>query len=160
VTVPLAVLAAFSVAAGWGEAPFLALLHGALADTAEEAGGNALALWAAAASLAGIAAAYFLFLRAPGALARLARAHSAAVLRRLWHAGWGFDHLYDRLLVRPFLWMARADRNDFMDIPYQQTAGAARFLHRGLSLTQTGQVRWYAAGIGLGAVVALAVVIW
>jgi NADH-quinone oxidoreductase subunit L len=160
VTVPLAVLAVFSVAAGWVETPFVAILHGALPETAGEASGTALALWAAAASLAGIAAAYFLFLRAPGAVTRLASVHSAAVLRRLWRAGWGFDHLYDRLLVRPFLWMARADRNDFMDIPYQQTAGTARFLHRGLSLTQTGRVRWYAAGIAAGAVVALAVAIW
>jgi NADH-quinone oxidoreductase subunit L len=158
-TVPLVVLAVFSVAAGWGEGPFLALLRGALPD-APARGGVSLALWAAVASLAGIGAAYSLYLRAPAVRQRLVSVPLIAALHRLWRAGWGFDRLYERLLVRPFQWMARVNQTDFMDIPYRQAAAAARLLHRGLSLTQTGQVRWYAAGMGIGAVVAMAVALW
>ena len=35
----------------------------------------------------------------------------------------------------------------------------SQWLHRHLALTQTGRVRWYAAGIALGAVIILGIVL-
>ena len=34
------------------------------------------------------------------------------MLHRLWFANWGFDWLYDVLLVRPYKWFARINKND------------------------------------------------
>ena len=35
------------------------------------------------------------------------RAPMTGFLQQLWFTGWGFDWIYDRLLVRPFLWVTR-----------------------------------------------------
>ena len=43
---------------------------------------------------------------------------------------------------------------------YQGIARLNEILHRLLSLTQTGKVRWYAMGIAFGAVVTIAVVVF
>ncbi|MBC7861103.1 MAG: NADH-quinone oxidoreductase subunit L, partial [Burkholderiaceae bacterium] len=77
----------------------------------------------------------------------------AAALRAFWQAGWGFDTLYDRILVRPYLWLARLWRADPLDAPYDGAAALSRLLYRGLSATQSGQLRHYAAAIAAGAVV-------
>jgi NADH-quinone oxidoreductase subunit L len=110
-----------------------------------------------AASLAGVALAYLLYVRRPQAAAAIAR--RADLLRRLWLAGWGFDWLYDRLLVRPFVWIAAVNRDDAVDSFFDGIAWTARAMHRAMSLTQTGRLRWYAAAIALAAVIALGIVV-
>jgi NADH-quinone oxidoreductase subunit L len=74
--------------------------------------------------------------------------------------GWGFDRLYDHLIVQPYVWIARADKDDFIDLIYDAIAALVRGLYRVASRTQTGQLRWYATGIALGAVIMLAIVVW
>lgn len=113
-----------------------------------------------AASLAGIYAAYLLFQRKLHFMEKISKIHAGEALRRFWFAGWGFDWLYDRVFVRPFLWMARANRDDFIDLIYGGAAWYSRFFHRGLSLTQSGKVRWYAMGITLGAVITIGLVVF
>ncbi len=164
---PLIVLAVLSVAGGWLELPpllgeltlFSNFVHTALPPIPiVHAAGNIeliLSLLAAAASLAGIALAYLLFLRHPRALEQFSQSTSAAALRAFWHADWGFDALYDRLFVHPWLWLARVDRYDIIDTLFGGLAQLCRFLYRGLSATQTGQVRRYAAGIVVGSIVIL-----
>jgi NADH-quinone oxidoreductase subunit L len=90
--------------------------------------------------------------------------------------GWGFDRFYAFLFVRPYLWLASADRHDVIDNIYRIAfsctlrwlqkidrhdvidkicSGLAElclFLHRGLSATQSGQVRRYAAAIAAGSI--------
>ncbi|QNI33461.1 NADH-quinone oxidoreductase subunit L [Alloacidobacterium dinghuense] len=78
-------------------------------------------------------------------------------LQELWFAGWGFDWIYDRLLVRPFLWVARQIRRDPADLPIRGLGQAAMLGNRALRLTQTGRVRWYAAGLAMGTAAILAV---
>ena len=75
---------------------------------------------------------------------------------RLWVTGWGFDWCYDWLVTRPFLWLARINRDDVIDTIYTGTAGLSRFSHRLLSRTQSGQLRRYAAMIAAGSVVIVA----
>lgn len=170
-TVPLVVLSVLSIIGGFVEIPpslghvplFSELLAPTLPHDAapEPATGTQLMLLlaASAASLLGIYVAYRRFLRGARPLEAAAGAPAATALQRLWFEGWGFDRLYDRLFVRPFMRTAQANRNDVVDAFYEGVALANRSLHHLLSWTQTGRVRWYAAGIAAGAagVVALAV---
>ena len=78
-------------------------------------------------------------------------------LQQLWLSGWGFDWIYDRLLVRPFLWVTRESGSDLADVPIRGLGKIAMLGNRALRLTQTGRVRWYAAGLAMGTVALLAV---
>jgi NADH-quinone oxidoreductase subunit L len=79
------------------------------------------------------------------------------ILQQLWLAGWGFDLIYDRLLVRPFLWLARQTKRDPADVPIHGLGEIAMLGNRALRVTQTGRVRWYAAGLAMGTVALLAI---
>jgi NADH-quinone oxidoreductase subunit L len=168
---PLVVLAAFSIVAGFVQMPegmgdvqlFAGFVKPVLPAAPIEPGAGspelALGLAAAAASLLGILAAWWLFLARPALIESAVRSPVGAALHKLWFAGWGFDRLYDVLLVRPLVWLARVNRADFIDGFYRAIAAAADGLHLVLRLTQTGHVRWYAAGVAFGAIVAIAVLV-
>lgn len=168
---PLVVLAVLSIVGGWVEVPrtlghvtlFTDVVHTALPPphTAHAGMGTELALQiiTGAVSLLGIAAAYALFLRRPGAVSGLTRAAWGAALYRWWGAGWGFDWLYDRVVVSPFVWLARMNREDYLDLLSRGTARLSQRAHGALSRTQTGQVRWYAASIAAGAVLVVALMV-
>jgi NADH-quinone oxidoreductase subunit L len=169
--VPLAVLSVLSLAAGFVEMPaalggrpifseFLRAVFPSGAAGGAGAGTEAtLQVVAGAVSLAGVAVAYLFFLRRRDWAERLAGAPLASALRRWWLAGWGFDWVYDWLLVRPFVWIARANRRDVIDFIFIGIARLAEFLWRVLSATQTGQVRWYAMGVAIGAAVLIALAV-
>lgn len=164
-TVPLIVLSVLSLVGGWIElSPLLGNLslfsdfvQQALPPTriVHDAGGLELILelLAAAASLGGMYVAYLLFLRHPRWLGQLMQAAPFSALRTFLHAGWGFDWLYDRLFVRPYLWLARVDQHDVIDSFYAGAAQLCLFFYRGLSATQTGQMRRYATAIAAGAII-------
>jgi NADH-quinone oxidoreductase subunit L len=77
-----------------------------------------------------------------------------------WFGGWGFDWAYDRLFVRPLLWLANVSRDDLVEPAVKGIAAANRGAWRLLSQSQTGLVRLYAAAAGLGIVVLLAIVVF
>jgi len=56
-------------------------------------------------------------------------------------------------------WFARIDKNDFIDRFYTGIARLNQLAWRVLSRTETGRLRWYAAGIAAGSVVFIAVVL-
>jgi NADH-quinone oxidoreductase subunit L len=85
------------------------------------------------------------------------RVPAQGFLQQLWFSGWGFDWLYDRLLVRPFQWLTRRSARDLVDVPIRGLAQIAVLAHRGLQRTQTGRLRWYAMGLAMGTVVILAI---
>jgi NADH-quinone oxidoreductase subunit L len=105
--------------------------------------------------VAGVAAAWWLCLRAPGLAAHIAQRRACAALHRLLLAGWGFDTLYDSLFVRPFVSAARLNRDDFVDLVYGGLAWCSAQLSGRLVETQSGMIRRYAVGVLLGTVVAL-----
>jgi NADH-quinone oxidoreductase subunit L len=168
---PLVVLAAFSIVGGFVQMPegmgdvqlFAGFVKPVLPAAPIEPGVGgptlALGLAAAAASLLGILAAWWLFLARPALIESAVRSPIGAALHKLWFEGWGFDRLYDLLLVRPLVWLARVNRADFIDGFYRAIAAAGDGLHLVLRLTQTGHVRWYAAGVAFGAIVAIAVLV-
>ena len=131
ITIPLVVLAAFSLVGGWIETPpFLGnltlfsdfvqhtlpptqIVHDSKNDE------TILELLAIAASLGSIALAYLLFLRYPAFLHGLMLIPALARIREFWHFGWGFDSFYEFLFVRPYLWLAHVDQRDVIDDIYR-----------------------------------------
>ena len=79
-------------------------------------------------------------------------------LHQWWFADWGFDWIYDKLFVQPFIWASEINKTDFVDAFYTSVAWLAELSYRGLSRTETGRVRWYAAGMAAGSVIFLGVV--
>ncbi|HET7062269.1 MAG TPA: NADH-quinone oxidoreductase subunit L [Nitrosospira sp.] len=163
-SVPMLILAALSIAGGWIETPpflgnltlFSNFVRHALPATqfihGDESGRTELILelLAISASLAGIFLAYLLFLRYPAFLHGLMLMPALARLRKFWHYGWDFDRLYDVLFVRPYIWLARSNQGDVIDNVYSGVARLCLAFYRGLSATQTGLVRQYAAAIAAG----------
>ncbi len=70
------------------------------------------------------------------------------------------DWLYERLFVRPVIWVARVDKGDFVDSLYTGIAGLTKLCYRGVRKTETGRIRWYAAGIAAGSIIFLAIVLF
>ena len=58
------------------------------------------------------------------------------------------------------MWFVRVNKQDVVDSLYKFIAWMMRLLHLLLSLTQTGRVQWYAAGIALGVVVIVGLGVW
>ena len=79
-------------------------------------------------------------------------------LRRFWKSGWAFDWIYDRVFVQPFLWVARVNKGDVVDLVFRITAAVTRGFHHVGALTQTGRLRWYAANMAIGLIVVVVIV--
>lgn len=101
-----------------------------------------------------------MFARSRTAAAAILDAPAVTMVRRFWFAGWGFDWLYDRLFVRPLVWLAHADRNDVIDRIFDGLAWSTRAGWRALARTETGLLRWYAAGITIGALAMTALALY
>ncbi|CAL1239817.1 NADH-quinone oxidoreductase subunit L [Candidatus Methylocalor cossyra] len=104
----------------------------------------------------GIALAVAFYLTHTWSAEQLVRTDWGSALQRYWASGWGLDWLYGLLLIQPFRWLAEANRADVLDDLYQGVAAASRFGHRALAATQNGRLRWYAAGLASGALLAIA----
>lgn len=171
--VPLITLAVFSVVGGFieipetlGNLPVLSgFLHSALpaelvsyADPLME--GNVQFI-ASLVSLIGIIFAYRVFLHSPqhtGHMEKIMLSPVTAAIKNFFFLGWNFDLLYDKFIVQPFVRGARFNRKDFIDIVPRGITVLSRALNSVLSLTQSGKVRWYAAGIGIGVVIVIGIV--
>lgn len=170
IALPLIVLSVLSITGGWvelpptlGDAPlFSAQLHHALPASVVHLDASVermLQIFTSAISLLGIALAYWLFWRKPRTAASVAAAPGAALLRRFWFSGWGFDWLYERLIVRPFIAIARLNRHDVVDTLYHGIAFVCQVIHYTLSNTQNGRLRWYTAGVAGGSVLVVALMV-
>jgi NADH-quinone oxidoreductase subunit L len=76
-------------------------------------------------------------------------------MHRLWFAGWGFDRIYDLLLVHPYVRLARINRCDVIDLVYRGIGRISQMAWRGLIITENGRARSYAMGIALGAAIVI-----
>ena len=167
--IPLVILAILSLVAGFLEMPrslgnvaffsqFISTALPPVPETGEGMGAeHILQILAIAASLGGIALASLLFLGRRQFVEGLARTEPGGAVHRFWFSGWGFDWLYDALLVRPFLWLAEVNRGDILDAPSRGVAQASLWSYRALRSSQTGQLRWYAAAIAAVAVLIVAI---
>jgi NADH-quinone oxidoreductase subunit L len=111
-------------------------------------------------ALLGVAIAYVVFVPRPRVVARMIESPVSVALQRFWAVGWGFDWLYDRTLTRPFLWIARINRSDFIDGFYTGLARMSEAGYRLLSRSETGRVRWYAAAVAFGSATLILVAVF
>jgi NADH-quinone oxidoreductase subunit L len=167
---PLIILAVLSIIGGFVEQPetlgnlplFSNFLRTVFSVKAVEpgVGEEMLQIIASIVSLAGVFVAYLFFVRVPQYADRIARIRMFESIRIFWLAGWDFDAMYDHLLIRPFMWLTRTSRHDFIDSFYSIITALNRMLSTMLSKTQTGNIRWYAMGMVVGAVVFLGIVMF
>ncbi len=169
--VPLFTLALFSVVSGFIELPetlgnlplFSEFLQGTFSDASPPATGVMtelmLQITAGTVSIIGVLIAYVLFLRNRQFIQKVVQTVIGNAVHCFLLAGWGFDALYDALFVRPFVRAAEINKNDFIDFIYRGIALLNKLMHYLLSRLQTGMVRWYAAGIGIGAIITIGFVV-
>ncbi|MDZ7853804.1 MAG: NADH-quinone oxidoreductase subunit L [Halomonas sp.] len=159
---PLIVLAVLSTFLGaWIEPPLSGVLPSGAGAEAHGMGHTALGIVAAVVSLSGVAIAAWLYLARQQWLAERVAGGWEARLWRLWNHAWGFDIAYDRLFVRPYRGLVRLLRHDLFDRFLLLAGWLSWVLHRGLSATQTGRLRFYAGMMATGvALVLLVLVLW
>ena len=154
---PLAVLLVFSTFVGGMIHPPLAdVLPAAVEHTAHGAKLE-VGMLSSAVAVSGIAVAYGLFLRQRRLVDWLSNSETGRVLNQWWLHGWGFDWLYDRLLVRPLVWFSSVNVRDGIDLAVLAIPSALRALNGALVRAENGRIRWYAAGMAVGAVLVIAV---
>jgi NADH-quinone oxidoreductase subunit L len=172
INLPLVVLAVLSLAAGFINLPdslgnlplFSDFLHSALPATsilpAKAAYEGPFAIISAIVSVLGIFIIYLFTVRYRWLAENLANFSVGAILHRFWFIGWRFDWLYDRLLIRPYVWLARINKDDVVDLFFDGAAWLNRMGYRALSFSQSGYIRWYAAGMAIGAAVFIGMVVF
>jgi NADH-quinone oxidoreductase subunit L len=170
ITIPLVVLAALSLFGGFIELPhtlghlelFTDFLKPVLPSIGMKAGVESsewiIQIVAALLCLIGIYIAYFFYRKRTDMRAELKS--SMIVLNRFWFSGWGFDTLYHTLFVRPFVYLAGINKNDFIDKAYTGIVSGVNFFHNTFAQTQNGIMRWYIMGIVIGAIFVLSIGLW
>ncbi|MDF9620271.1 NADH-quinone oxidoreductase subunit L [Pseudomonas entomophila] len=156
---PLGVLIVLSTFVGaWIHPP----LAGVLPESAGHAGGEAkhsLEIASGAIAIAGILLSAMLFLGKRRFVTAVANSGIGRVLSAWWFAAWGFDWIYDKLFVKPYLLISHLLRKDPVDRSIGLIPRMARGGHVAMSKTETGQLRWYTASIAVGAVLVLGAVV-
>jgi NADH-quinone oxidoreductase subunit L len=115
-------------------------------------------LLSAAVALSGIGVAAWLFFGKPAFMDRLEKTALARKLEQLWFNAFGFDWLYDRLFVKPYLWAVRVNGRDWFDVIIGGIPLLLTGLNRLTSHSESGRLRWYAASMAFGAVLVIAAV--
>jgi len=163
-TIPLVVLAFLSVVGGYFREPLLGFLHSALPSTIEAHTGGLTEIRSETIAgfifLIGLYFAYLFHHQKRNWADALVSGPVGRRLHEWWFADWGFDWIYDKVFVQPFVWASEINKSDFIDAFYTGVTWLAQWFYRGLSRTETGRVRWYAAGMAAGSVLFVAVVLF
>lgn len=157
-SVPLVVLALLSTFIG---ALIVPPLHGVLPAGAEGelSDKHYLELISGLISIGGILIAAWLFLGERRWVSRMAQTAGGKTLVQIWLHAWGFDWLYDKVFVQPYLWLTRLLGGDPFNRTLNIVASAVRQANRLVVFTETGQLRWYATSVGFGALFILALLV-
>ena len=107
--------------------------------------------------LIGIGIAYLFYGSKKLSVDNLMSSSLAQNLHKFWHSGWGMDWLYDRLFVFPFMWLARINAKDIIDLFYGLVVEINRTAHAMIVRSQTGYLRWYALSIATALVVIITI---
>ena len=157
-SVPLVVLALLSTFIG---ALIVPPLHGVLPAGAEGelSAKHYLELISGLISIGGVLIAAWLFLGERRWVSRMAQTAGGKTLVQIWLHAWGFDWLYDKVFVQPYLWLTRLLGGDPFNRTLNIVASAVRQANRLVVFTETGQLRWYATSVGFGALFILALLV-
>ncbi|MBN2616419.1 MAG: NADH-quinone oxidoreductase subunit L [Bacteroidales bacterium] len=113
-------------------------------------------LISAAVVLVGIYLSYVFFVQKRDA----AEAFTETKLNKFFENGWGFDTVYDVLIVKPVEWFSKIDQRDFLDYINVGIARVSLRFSRLLSVTQNGKLRWYLMSLTVGIVLILTYMIY
>jgi NADH-quinone oxidoreductase subunit L len=161
-SLPLAVLAVAAVLGGFIPLDLSSVLpephHSAEAESGPSK--HFFEFVSVAVSASGVFFAWLIFHKNRGWAEHVARRNPLGnALRALWLNAWGFDWLYDLVFRRPYLWFVRVNAADGIDVAIGYIPVALGRLNQALAATQTGSLRWYAAGVAAGAVVVIGAVL-
>ncbi|HTG26743.1 MAG TPA: NADH-quinone oxidoreductase subunit L [Methylomirabilota bacterium] len=179
--VPLAILAVLSIVGGWLAAPafwgkpdyfakFLAPVFAApngsetgAAEAVAHALETPLAIVAVITALAGLLAAYWLYVKQPSKPDQLAKSFGG-VYQTMLHKYY-VDEFYNAVVVRPLLWLSTNVFWKTVDVSIID--GAVNGIAEGITVvgdgtrrTQSGNTRSYAVWVVVGAIVIVAVIFW
>ena len=150
---PLLVLMLLSTFVGALITPPLASVFPAINESHD--GKLLIELLSATIAIAGIALSAFLFLGERKLVSQLANSSIGKPLSGLWFNAWGFDWLYHHLFVMPYRAIAQLLQRDPLDRMIALCALVVGALNRLSVQMVTGNLRWYAASMSLGALVVL-----
>ncbi|WP_316673194.1 NADH-quinone oxidoreductase subunit L [uncultured Tolumonas sp.] len=150
---PLLVLMLLSTFVGALITPPLASVFPAVNESHD--GKLLIELLSATIAIAGIALSAFLFLGERKLVSQLANSSIGKPLSGLWFNAWGFDWLYHHLFVMPYRAIAQLLQRDPLDRMIALCALVVGALNRLSVQMVTGNLRWYAASMSLGALVVL-----
>ncbi|NIG87395.1 NADH-quinone oxidoreductase subunit L [Serratia symbiotica] len=155
---PLLVLLVLSTFIG---AMIVPPLQGVLPETTELAQCSVLRLeiTSGVVAIVGILLAAALWLGKRSLVTRIANSTLGRFFSTWWFHAWGFDWLYGKVFVKPYLGIAKLLQRDPLNSLMNLPAIFSRWGNRGLTVSENGQVRWYIASMGVGAVVVLALLI-
>ena len=154
---PLLVLCALSIAGGWLGFSVVAELFGD-GGVATALHFDPIALLTMVMPLAGVALGFVLYKPGLLDLKTLAARPVMLRLRTFFFGGWGFDWVYDRVAVNPFVWVAQRNKSDFVDLLYKLIATVARMLHNAATISQNGRLRWYLWNMAVGLILVVILV--
>ncbi|UVK76914.1 MAG: NADH:quinone oxidoreductase subunit L [Sodalis sp. Fle] len=77
-----------------------------------------------------------------------------------WFHAWGFDWLYDKVFIKPYMIIARLLAHDPLNIVINILAVLTQWFERGLTVSENGQLRWYAVSMSLGAIIVIALLLF
>ncbi len=160
-TIPLVILAILSITAGFIEWPhnmahvtlFSDLVQKVLPATVlkqnvpEEIVLQGLAAFA---TLFGIYCGYALYYRSSPLLQLWRESRTTLEIRNFFYSGWAFDKLYDAVFVQPFVYITSINKADVFDQLNKTIASVSGRLNQWLSVSQSGSLRWYVAGVLIG----------
>ena len=116
---------------------------------------------AAIVALVGVAIAALLYLGSRKTIDTLLASERGQRTWQLFHGGLGFDGLYDRVFVRPFLATAKAhEKRDWIETVVNIVPALSRGANTGLAAAQSGRLRAYAMIMFAGAAVILALLMF
>jgi len=160
-TIPLIILAVFSLIGGFIELPesfghfhiFSNLVQNTLPGVVTKGAHNELLLQAISAliALSGVYIAYIIYFKKPS----LSEPFNHSRLNKFFEKGWGFDKLYDTLFVKPLVWFSVINKSDFFDLWSIGLSRLALHFNSLLSITQNGKMRWYLLSFAIGIAVIL-----
>jgi NADH-quinone oxidoreductase subunit L len=150
---PLIILMVLALFGGWIQIPVDAVFsHGEVHAEEHHISGLMHAIMIAV-PLLGIGVSYLFFMSKMFSVEKLMANPLATRLHGFWFSGWGMDALYNFLFVRPFVFLARINKNDLIDAVYASLVNISRFVHVMMARTQNGQLRWYALSVGGGVII-------
>jgi NADH-quinone oxidoreductase subunit L len=109
--------------------------------------------------LAAIATAYYLYLRKTAPMKNFRLSAFGSRLHALWSSGWGFDTVYQTMIVNPLVFLSRINKMDVIDRISMGLTELLAMVNRLMVSTQNGKIRWYMTVIVIGAILTITIAI-